>query len=133
MARRSVNGTSGAGADVAFRRLTPVLVATTIGCAPAIDTTHLSGPYPPSAADTEILKYSTKMPECPYVEVALLAGFEAELGSSLDDTLRALEERTRRLGGDAIVRLTRIERGGDSSKSGYTGTAIRFTEEGCRR
>jgi hypothetical protein len=132
MVRRSVHSTFWAGAYVVCRRLT-VLVAATIGCAPAIDATQLSGPYPPAPPDTEILRYSTKLPECPYVEVALLAGFDIELGSSLDDTLRALEERTRRLGGDAIVSLTRIERGGDPPKSGYTGTAIRFTKEGCRR
>lgn len=109
-----------------------LLAAAIAGCAPTIDATPLGGPYPPTPPREEILKYSTKMPECPYVEVAVLAGFESSLGS-LDATLRALEERTRDLGGDAIVRLTRIEKGGESPKSGYTGTAIRFTEEGCRR
>jgi len=104
-----------------------------VGCAPAIDTTMLGGPYPPLPPDQEILTYSTRLPECPYAEVAVLAGFESELVRSLDETLDALKAEARRLGADAIVDLQRIERGGESRRSGYTGTAIRFTEEACRR
>jgi hypothetical protein len=102
------------------------------GCAPTIDTTRLGGPYPPRGAQDDILVYSTRMPECPFVEVAVLAGFEGNLGS-LETTLKALQERTRALGGDALVRLTRIEKGGDPPRSGYTGTAVRFTQDGCRK
>jgi len=103
------------------------------GCAPAVDTTMLGGPYPPRPPDEEILTYSTRLPECPYAEVAVLAGFESDLTRSLDDTLEALKAEARRLGADAIVNLQRIERGGESRRSGYTGTAVRFTENGCRR
>lgn len=108
-------------------------VAALAACAPSIDTTMLGGPYPPRRSDEEILTYSTRLPECPYDEVAVLAGFESDLTRSLDDTLDALKAEARRLGADAIVNLQRIERGGESRRSGYTGTAIRFTDEGCRR
>lgn len=108
------------------------LVGLALGCTPAIDITPLGGPYPERPPDAPILEYSTRLPECPYVEVALLAAFEADLGS-LESTLRALEGRTRSLGGDAIVHLARVEQGGPARRPGYTGTAIRFTEPDCRR
>jgi len=121
-------GLRGAG-----RLLVLASASAVFGCAPSVDTTMLGGPYPPRPPDEEILTYSTRLPECPYAEVAVLAGFESDLTRLLDDTLEALKAEARRLGADAIVDFRRIERGGESRRSGYTGTAVRFTDEGCRR
>jgi hypothetical protein len=126
-------GTERVGGRGTGRLFALATAAALCGCAPAVDTTMLGGPYPPRPPDEEVLTYSTRLPECPYAEVAVLAGFESDLTRSLDDTLEALRAEARRLGADAIVNLQRIERGGESRRSGYTGTAVRFTDEGCRR
>ncbi len=125
-----MRGSERVGRRVAGRLLALAAVVAALGCAPAVDTTMLGGPYPPRPPDEEILTYSTRLPECPYAEVAVLAGFESDLTRSLDDTLDALKAEARRLGADAIVNLQRIERGGESRRSGYTGTADSFHRRG---
>lgn len=120
------------------RRMSGLIVgsaflATLASCAPTVDSTLLGrGTFPPRPADEEILTFSAASPECPYEEIAVVASFAASYGT-LASALEGLKRRARELGADAIVKLRRVERGGESARSGFTGTAVRFTKDDCRR
>lgn len=104
-------------------------------CAPTVHVTPLEGAFPPRRTVEELAVFSTRTPECPYQELAIVTAYQGELApfTDLDGVLEALKEEAREMGADAVVGLRLVNRGGDSPRDGYTGTAIRFTDEGCMR
>ena len=111
------------------------------GCAPHIQSARLTDRYfQPDGG--EITVFSTKRPECPYDEIALITGGRRSSWNSLDDILAAMRVRARELGGDAIVGLGSGEElegsGGDgvvnlSSEIRLKGTVARFSDRNCRK
>lgn len=53
------------------------------------------------------------------------------LFADLEDVMAALKERSRALGADALVGVRVVNRGGESAREGYSGTAVRFEDERC--
>jgi hypothetical protein len=108
-----------------------MLIAT--GCAPAVHVTELGGTYPPRPESQDVAVYSTKTPTCAYRELAIITAYQGELGGfmDLDTVLAALKERAQGIGADAVVGVRLVNRGGDSPRDGYSGTAIRFDDETC--
>lgn len=87
---------------------------------------------PPRPNDYEISFFSAKIPQCQFVEIALVR-VTSQLFVSKTELIDALKNRARELGGDAIVNLaTFVEQGEKLDRLGYTGTIIRFTENDCR-
>jgi hypothetical protein len=112
------------------------------GCGPHIQSARLVDRFFEPAAG-EISVYSTRRPECPYEEIALITGSRRSAWNNLDDVLMAMRERARALGGDAIVGLgsgeevsgTAVPDGVVSVDSNVIlkGTVARFSDRNCRR
>lgn len=103
------------------------------GCAPTVQVTELGGAFPQREGLDQVALFSTRTPECPYQEIALLTAYEGALNhQDADAVILALRQRARNLGADALVGLQVVNRGGDVPRSGYSATAIRFENEGCR-
>ena len=111
-----------------------VVVAASAACAPSVGVTPLGGTFEPRPDLAEVAVYTTQVPECPYREIAIVTAYKAELrpDKGLNDVLAALKKRARTLGGDALVGVHLVHSGGESSRAGYSGTAVRFTEDTCR-
>ena len=102
-------------------------------CAPTVTVTKLDGTFAPRPGLDEVAVYTTQVPECPYREIAIISAFENDLiaGGELDSVLAALKERARSIGADAVVGVHLVNKGGESNRGGYSGTAIRFTNDEC--
>jgi len=102
-----------------------------VGCfGPRVRVTQLGETFPPRVAAEEIKVFSTQAPACPYRELAIVTAYEAEFGD-LDEAMAALKGRARDLGADAVVAVRLVSRGGDDPRDGYSGTAVRFSNEDC--
>ncbi len=110
-------------------------------CAPTVTATSLL-PAPPQPADHEILLFSAKVPSCPFDELGLVSVEEGYGGSSDGKLLVALQRQARRMGGDAVVKLTHGRLSSDVTVAGssfnttstlLSGTVIRFTDASCRK
>ena len=86
-----------------------------------------------TAPSPTVTPFSTQAPKCPYRELAIVTAYERELFGDLDAALEALKDRSRAIGADAIVGVHLVNRGGDSTRQGYSGTAVRFNDETCVR
>lgn len=110
----------------------PLLLAA--GCAPTVRSTYLGVPSNlEPRSDTRIEVYSARPPECPFDELGLLRiTTSGLLGFSESDALNALKEKARALGADAIVGLAPYDVPTTAgSRSGFSGTAIRFKDNAC--
>lgn len=113
-----------------------------VGCAPAVQSARF-GEFSPRPSDHEVRLYSTKVPECPYEEVALVTGKARTPWTSTDRVLAAVRSRALELGGDAIVGLGQVRRvtGGTAvgesvsldTTTDLSGTVVRFTDPDCRQ
>lgn len=102
------------------------------GCAPTVRATALNGTFEPRRGVEEVAVFSTKSPECPYQEIAILRAY-AGFFTNADAALEALKRRALSMGSDAVVGVRLINSGGEYSTPGYTATAVRFTDSGCVR
>lgn len=112
--------------------LAMVATVTVLGCGVTIQSTPLSGPYPPRSADDEILVWSVGLPECPFEEVSLVTVRDG-LGAPESAVLLAMKGEARRVGGDGIVGLRFIPSTEAQGDSGLSATVIRFSGAECRR
>ena len=103
------------------------------GCAPYVQVTPLGGTFPPRRQVQELLVLSTQVPACPYQELAILNAYQGEMGGAneMEKVLTAMKERAQSLGADAIIALRQVSGGEGVTREGYSGTAIRFTDEAC--
>jgi hypothetical protein len=119
--------------------LAPLLALALGACGPAISSANFMT-VAPRPVEHEIALYSTKLPTCPYEEIGVVRGKRRAL-TSLQQVLSAIQQRARKMGGDAVVGLgqTVNVRGGIvvdnvvsvESQEGLTGTVIRFSEPNC--
>jgi hypothetical protein len=101
-------------------------------CAPTVQVTELTGAFEPRRSVEDVAVFTTLTPDCPYREIAIVNAFEANSPfSDLDDVLAAMKEKARGVGADAVVGVRLVDRGGESTRKGYSGTAIRFEDEDC--
>ena len=110
-----------------------VLIAS--GCAPNVLVTPLGGTFPPRRQVQELLVFSTQTPASSYQELAILTAYQGEVGKAteMENVLTTIKERAHSLGADAIVALRHVNEGGAVTRDGYSGTAVRFTDEACMR
>ena len=108
-----------------------LLTAGLSACGPVVRTTMLGPLFPPQAVDAPVQTFSAKVPECPFEELALVTGLRRG-GAGSEEVLEAMKERVRLMGGHAMVGLQELHKT-ESHGSGYTATAIHFTEPECRR
>lgn len=104
-------------------------------CAPRVYVTELDGTFEPRDGLDAVAVYTTQVPECPYREIAIVTAYQADilLDDDLDKVLAALKERARLIGADAVVGVRVVDKSGESARVGYSGTAIRFTDDECRQ
>lgn len=73
-----------------------------------------------------------RIPECTFEEIGLLT---VERGPgpfvSAEKRLRAVKDRARHMGGDAVIGLTQLP-ATEGFRGGLAGTVVRFNEETCR-
>lgn len=102
-------------------------------CTPSVQVTRLAEIQPPRPGLEEVAVYSTQVPRCDYQEMAVLTGYGSALGpNDLEGVLVVLRKRALDIGADALVGLQVVSRGGESPRSGYSATAVRFQDAGCR-
>jgi len=82
--------------------------------------------YAARPAQTSIAVYSSQQPTCDYTEIAIVKARRETWMVSHDAALDALRSKARKLGGDAVVRLT------FDDSDAITGTVIRFNRDDCR-
>ncbi len=122
------------------------------GCGPAVQSMTLSPERPASRpADHAIRIYRNTLPVCPFVEVGLVIG--RPRWGSLEGMAERMRSRARRMGGDAIVGLSRerFSSGGDvwgisrsdststvhlgtislGRSTEFVGSVVRFTDPSC--
>ncbi len=117
-----------------MRALAAGLLALVVGCSPLVNSTPFGQTYPPRSAEAEILIYSARTPECPFEEIGLVTAHKRPHGTSMEEVLSALKQRTRVMGGDAVARLSEVPPVPETERGpGLSGTVIRFSDEDCRR
>lgn len=126
---------------------TIIYVAFICGCVPSVSVTPLldSG-LPPRDDTAPIAVYYTKVPVCPYEEIAILEATPSELdmvGTSESMFVDALKKKARELGGSALIlgpayrsisSLSRDATGNVqvNETSSQEGVVIRFTSSDCQ-
>jgi len=103
----------------------------------------------PRPADAEVRVFRSQQPACRFEEVGMVTWTPMTGLASLDDGVRAMRERAREMGGDAIIDFTygvhstgtSTSVSGDSSSVQATssvvteerasGTVVRYLEDGC--
>ena len=113
-----------------LRPATVLLLLLFASCSPVVHSTSLSARHTPRPAESPVLTYSVRAPECAYEEIALLT-VERGPPFSREQPLDAREKRARQLGGDAIVGLTQLPPS-EEFRGGLSGTVVRFVNESCR-
>jgi hypothetical protein len=119
--------------------LVPAVVLPLGACGPTIDAARFvhAEPAPPGH---EIRLYSTQAPACAYEELGLIVGKPRSGFTSLQRVLDGMQERARRMGGDAIIGVApgqNVAASGVgetvsiSSQTALSGTVIRFRDRGC--
>jgi len=103
------------------------------GCAPNVLVTQLGGTFPARRQLGELQVFSTQTPACPYQEVAILTAYQGQVGKAteMENVLAEVKQRAHSLGADAIIALRHVSEGGEVTRDGYSGTAIRFNDEAC--
>jgi hypothetical protein len=105
----------------------------------SVRSTTISPWLPPRASDAEVHLFSTRAPECPYDEIALLTGYYDRTGRiprysvSDEEALAAMKAKARQMGGDAIAGLTDSDSRDHGPRRAIKGTVIHFRDESCRR
>lgn len=113
-------------------------------CSPAVRISKLREPMPQRHETVAISV--TKVPECPYVELAQISVRSSAIFVTNQDCIDELKEQAAKLGADAIVAYeesmrTSVRAAGDKvsgdtsgatvSDPVFSGTAIRFTQDDC--
>lgn len=119
-----------------YRGILAGIVVAATACGPTVQVTKLGGTFPPRRALEEVAVFSTKVPVCPYGELAIVTAYRSQNWSptAMDEALDLLKEQARSLGADAVVGLRVVSGGGGGGeplREGYSATAIRFEEEAC--
>lgn len=116
-----------------MRSLTVAMfVCAVAACAPTMRTTMIGAERAPAAEPGEILVFSSKVPECPYDEIALVTAKRGEFDLvGKGDLLSTLKQRAHELGGHAIVGLAELPRTEVEGPS-LSGTVVRFKSSDCR-
>jgi len=115
-----------------------------LGCTPATRVVRLSPTeYEPRPEEYPIRFYRESLPECPYEEIGIVTSRQRHILISMDAVAESLREKARRLGGDAVIRLSEQDQiqGAVISSRGVkldrdpvlSGTVIRFTRADCRQ
>ena len=109
------------------------VMAVTSACAPKVQVTELNGTFEPRRSPTDVAVFTTQTPDCPYQEIAIVTAYQGDFPAftDLDDALTAVKERAHEIGADAVVGVRLVNRGGESAREGYSGTAIRFEDAHC--
>jgi hypothetical protein len=92
-----------------LRSASTVLALGLVACAPRVRTTMIGQPQAPGSGASQILVFSTRIPECPFEEIALVSAAMGDFrkpGTDMDDLLVVLKKRAQQLGGHAVVGLT---------------------------
>lgn len=105
------------------------------GCVPKVTARIYGDAYPARPESAEVQLYSVDLPECPFDEIALVSVLPKYqvAGRPRDQVFRALREKVRELGGDAVVGMTVLQAPPDNGLvDGVQGTVVRFKDrEGC--
>ena len=117
-----------------MRRTVPlILICITVACAPKTRTIMLGTDRTPDTDPSDILVYSSKVPECPFEEIALVTAVQGafDYRGGLEAALDALKQKAHALGGHAIVGLEDRPKTKAEGPS-LSGTVVRFTSDDCR-
>ncbi len=116
-----------------MRYTSPLILIIVLACAPKTRTIMLGAERTPDTDPTEILVYSSKVPECPFEEIALVTAVQGEFDyrGGLEAALEALKQKAHALGGHAIVGLEDRPKTKAEGPS-LSGTVVRFTSDDCR-
>jgi hypothetical protein len=107
-------------------RCAPFAALIALGCI-ATSVVRLSPTtYESRSGDTPIALYSSQLPTCAFTEIAIVRARRETWMLSNDAAVNALRNETRKLGGDALVRLA-------FDHGEVTGTVIRFERDDCRQ
>ena len=126
------------------RKLLLLLLLTSIGCGPAVQSVNFtSPPLPPRPSDYPIRFYGETRPECPYQEIGSVSSRKRSKLVSMEKVVEGLRERARKMGGDAIIGIgeSTETRGATIVGSAVvantdkvlSGTVIRFNSRSCTR
>lgn len=124
------------------RRAASVLLAALLvaGCGPRVQSARFGETPAPRPATQPIQVFSTKLPECPFEELALVRVEKRHGFTSLQAMLDAMRHRAREMGGDAVVGVGHttgvdagVAGGTATTTDGIAGTVIRFTDAACMR
>lgn len=104
-------------------------------CAPRVQVAMLGevGEASRLAGPEDMALFSTRTPECPYREIALVTAYADEILGDPDEALEALKVRAWELGADALLGLRTVNSGGEDPEEGYSATAVRFERDDCLR
>jgi hypothetical protein len=117
-----------------------LIVLLAVACGPKVQSARFGETPAPRPGTQPIQVFSTKLPECPFEELALVRVEKRHGFTSLQAMLDAMRHRAREMGGDAIVGVGHtssveagVASGTATTTDGIAGTVIRFTDAACMR
>ncbi len=113
-----------------------------VSCSPAVNRVYLTQEKLPSKPDDFPIKlYSDQVPKCPYQEIGVVTSRQRNRFVSMEEVTEALRSEARRMGGDALVKVTLGDKTMGVSKVGNAfiadhdpvlqGTVIKWVQDDC--
>jgi hypothetical protein len=116
-------------------------VVSLAACSPQLHEARFQS-FPARPDDAEVKIYQTVKPSCKYAEVGTITATRPSTFIKDQRLIDEMKVRARRMGGDALVGLTRGQTASDATVVGsnvsiesqpqFTATVIRFTDDSCR-